>query len=263
MIATSHPSDFAFDRLMTGELADDQKGAMQAHIAGCPLCTERHGQLARGAEEFATLRAARPFVGERIRARATRRWPSLFWSPRARTFAGAGVAVTAVAAALLLISSRPDADTDYRTTKGAALVLDVFVKRKGGDIESLLAGSRLAPGDLLRFRVQAATDGFFGLISADSAGNVMSYLPDDTRTLLPLKAAVPRLIDGGIELDGVLGHERLVAFLCRERLGTGHLVAAVRTALAAGGGDPLRMQMTAVPGGCTSTTLWFEKLPRP
>ena len=262
MIATNHLSDFAFDRLMTGELdGTDQQVALRTHIEGCPVCTERQNDLARGAQAFAASSAARrpPSLRMSGAVAAGRSW----WRPRARARVLVGAFITAgMAAAMVVLAARPGGDHD-RHIKGGPLKLEAFVKRTDGAIESLLPGSRVVPGDALRFAVSAPFDGFFGLVSADAAGNVMSYLPGTAPTLLAVPAGDGQLVDGSIELDQVLGNERLVAFLCHRRLDISQLLSTVRSALASAAGDPKRMDLVASPAGCVSTTLWFEKVPRP
>ena len=261
MTASNHLSDLAFDRLMTGELEGTAlKSTLQDHIVACAMCADRKDQLARSSEEFANLSAGRPGWAERIREGAARRGPAAFLAARGRAFAGAAAAIAAVAA-VLLIANPPVADD--RRSKGVPLQLEVFVKRRGGGVDSLLFGSRVASGDALRFRVSAATDGFLGLVSADGAGKVASYLPGDAQALLPVRAGSPVVLDDSIVLDDVLGHERLTAFLCRERLDSGRLLAAIRVALAASGGDPARMDVSRLPLPCASATIWFEKALRP
>jgi hypothetical protein len=258
MIATTeHLSDLALDRLMAGELdGTDQRIAMQAHLEGCTSCGNRHRQLARQAGEFARLSAARPSIARRMEEVRTggRR------ASRARVWVAALVAAGAAAAAIVLMARPPGGSV---ILKGPGVKLDAFVLRAGGTAEELLPGARVAPGDRVRFAVSAPFDGFLGLVSADAAGNVMSYLPGGATALLRLPAGEDRPVDGSVELDATLGNERTFAFLCREPVDGGQLLERVRASLAAAGGDPKQISLAGVPADCVSATFLFEKVPRP
>ena len=125
----------------------------------------------------------------------------------------------------------------------------------------MLPGATVAPGDRLRFRVGTARDGYVGIVSIDGAHGVTSYLPPAGP--LPAVKEGKSLLDGAVELDGVLGGERLFAFLCAEPLDAATMVARVRAALESSARDPARLAFAPTRLPCTFTSFGFRKAPRP
>lgn len=238
-------SDFAFDRLIAGELAQGAAGAQhRAHIASCQSCAARFARLAQQASEF--------------RRHAARRAPAA--RPRlARTLLYRVLPAVVSAAAVLVLLIRFPAKEPLRRKGG--LALEVFVKHPSSAVEQLLPGATAAPGDALGFRVSTPQDGYLALVSMDGAGSVTSYLPP-ARELLPLPAGERQLIGGGIELDEVLGKEQLLALLCPLRLDLAQVLYKVGPALRAPSPELLRRELERAGLLCSYTTFTFKKVPR-
>ena len=175
-------SDLAFDRLRSGELHGIAEATQRrAHIASCPRCAARFAAFGEQAVEF--RRRAPRIVARVTPRRAGRRLlPLLLYATAA-----------AAAVAFLLLRHPPAPDGQ------------------------LLPGGTTMPGDALRFRVFAPRARFLALLSVDGAGTLSSYLPP-APMLLPLRAEARQELAGAIEMDEVLGAERLIALLCPQRL---------------------------------------------
>ncbi len=240
-------SDFAFDRLIAGELDHTPAASQQReHIAACPLCAARFAALTAQAEAFrrTPLRRAQNVTRNR-RSPLRRALPLL---------------LAAAAAAFVVLLTRPPAPDGPRIKGG--IQLSVYIKHPGGAVEQLLPGGAASPRDALRFRVSTPHKGFLALISIDGAGTVTSYLPP-ARELPPLPAGDNQLIDGGIELDEVLGPEQLVVLVCPEPLEVAQVLAGTKRALTESGQVPARMDLKSAGLDCPYTKFTFQKMLRP
>ena len=209
-------SDLALDQLLTGESAGSlAEQTRRRHLAQCPACAARLAELER---EAAMFLADRPRLAPASDGASGR---------RARWIAGAVAAVAAVAAIALF---RPPAPPSDIRVKGSAIEIEVYAKSTHGRVAPLFPGQVAHPGDLLRFRLTAHWAGYAGVVSVDGARQASDYGSPSGR-LTALAPYHAQLLDGAIELDGVLGPERLYAFLCRDRLASAALVRAVQTAL--------------------------------
>lgn len=241
-------SDFAFDRLLAGELERTAAGNRQReHIAACPACAARFAVLTRQAEDFRRRAPACP-------TRAARR------GGRAPLLRALPFLATAAAAAFVVLLLRPPAPDTLR--KKGGLQLEVFRKPPSSAVETLLPGGTAAPGDALRFRVSAPHKGYLALLSIDGAGAVTSYLPP-ARELLPLPAGDHQLLEGGIELDEVLGQEQLLVLLCPAPLEVAQAIAGVKRALADSAPGPARLDLKRAGLDCPYTKFTFQKMLRP
>lgn len=241
-------SDFAFDRLIAGELDRAAAGSRQReHIAACQRCAARFAVLTQQAEAFRRRGPARLPRDARRGGRA----------PLRRALP---LLATAAAAAFALLLMRPPAPDTLR--KKGGLQLAVFVKHPGSAVEQLLPGGAAAPGDAIRFRVSAPHKGFLAILSIDAAGAVTSYLPP-ARELLPLPAGDDQLIDGGIELDEVLGPEQLLVLICPTQLEVASVLTGVKRALSESGQAPARMDPKRAGLDCPYTKFTFQKMLRP
>lgn len=240
-------SDFAFDRLIAGELdRSPAAGQQREHIAACPSCAARFAVLTEQAEAFrrSPMRRAQS-------ARRSRRSPLLRALP---------LLLTAAAAAFVLLLTRPPAPDALRAKGG--LQLSVYIKHPDGGVEPLLPGGAAAPRDAIRFRVSAPHKGFLAILSIDGAGTVTSYLPP-ARELYPLPAGDNQLLDGGIELDEVLGPEELLVLVCPEQHEVAQVLADVRRARTESGQAPARMSLKNAGLDCPYTKFTFQKVLRP
>jgi len=237
-------SDLALDQMAAGEDPGALHGeARRAHLRQCALCESR--RLALQADAGALL-ARRPALGLGGDGQPPIR-------PSGRRWLAGALASGAVAAVIVMGATRKPAPS-LRTKGGIGL--DLFVKRGDGRVEALLPDAPVSAGDALRFRVSSdGAAGVVALVGVDAAGAVQAY--DPTPGAFPaLSAGERRLLDGSIVLDGSLGRERVLAFVCSDRNQAAAAVDEVRRALpAAGAGPPPVM----VPG-CRQADFRFRKV---
>ncbi len=243
-------SDLALDQLCTGEASGTSlEQSRRAHLAQCPTCAGRFHEIETAASAFLARPPSLGRVVADLRARQRRRWVSA-----AAALLGAGAA----AAVCLAVRPTPPPATGERL-KGAEVGLTMYVKRRGGTVETLLNGGRAEPGDRLRFVVTARRDGFVGVVSIDGTGTVTGYAPPEGRLVLA-RAGQMLPLAGAVELDGALGRERLVVFACTEPLDRAALVEDVRALVQEG-----RARLDGpldVGRECVQSSTWFDKVGR-
>jgi hypothetical protein len=245
---TPHLSDLALDRLRTGEALSVET---RAHLESCGQCAARKAELDEDAAAFA--RAA-PIA--ELAAATRRRLGSHAWQARRRRVVYGAMAMLSAAAVLLLMWRAPE--PELRAKGGVAL--DLFRKRATGEVEALLPLGRVLPGDALRFRLGTPQAGYATIISIDGAGVVSTYYPDAPE-LAPIARGRNQLLDAAIELDGTLGKERLIVFVCRQRLSTRAVRDAVAAELVRVAGDAGRVEPARAQPDCAATSFAFEKVP--
>jgi hypothetical protein len=242
---SSCPSEFALERWRFGELAASvQEAELVAHVAACSKCHVRQSELAQtkqpGLETetiWSTANGRRP------------RKPS--WRPRA--WQGVALATSAVAA-LLVIYRRPAPDT---LAKGA-WELGIIAQSHDGKVMRIDPGAALSPGDRLRFEVATSWGkADIALVMLDSAGKVSQLAPTGNRSL-SIAGGKRVLLDDAVQLDGVLGPERIVLVACTRALDVSGVVASAEHALAAAGGDPRRVPSLGT--GCHEESFWISKV---
>jgi len=249
-----HLSELALERWIAGELADTTAAAR--HLARCADCQARLHHRSEARSVFgrrADLAAL---------AQATWRRAGVAPSSRRRRLLALG-AVAAVACLVVaiptLLSPRIGERLDGLRAKGG-LALELFVRHPDGAVASMVPEGTAVPGDQLRFRVVTPRKGFVAIVSVDGAGQVSAYLP--AAGSLPAVGAGAHLLDGAVELDDVLGHERLLAFLCSEPLDGATVLAGVRGALKDAGGDQTQLDSILARLPCAFTSFRFRKVPR-
>jgi hypothetical protein len=251
-----HLSDLALERWLAGELSGGATGSIGQHLSRCVSCQARHRHRSDAQSAFARRPDLRALAEATHRRVATAPRPSSYRLGPRRL--GALGALAALAAGVVLVG-RGSAPSDGRAKGG--LALELFVRHPDGTVASMLPDGVVAPGDRLRFRVGTARGGYLGIVSIDGADSVTGYLPSTGP--LPAVEAGTHLLDGAIELDGVLGRERLFAFLCPEPGDTATMVARVRSAFEAAGRDPARLASEPALLSCAFTSFGFRKVPRP
>ncbi|MEP6653585.1 MAG: hypothetical protein ABJA82_09520 [Myxococcales bacterium] len=249
------PSDFGLERWRLGELAaaGDDGRVHAAHVERCATCADRLRELAASPPLFpldAVWRAAR---GERGVASTSRAggWRRL--GPRWLAGMLAGAAAVA-ATAVMLARSVPSTDL----VKGGPFALTVIAQRKGKvGGERIPSGTRLSPGDRLRFEVSTTrSSAYIAVVSLDSAG-VVSPLAPFTGETVEIHAGRPALLDGAVALDQATGPERVELLGCVHPAPVTSLIEAARGALKRAGGDLRKLERIAP--GCDSETFWIEK----
>jgi len=243
-----HLSDLTVQRLILGDLPDDARDLVEAHLESCEEClarfeTERaaHAAFKRKLPmppallEQARAEVARQNLPER-RAPAprparsnTRARSSPLWMRRAAPAALAACAI--IAAAVAMDATRtptgaptldPAQDVQLVTPapdriKGNLVKLEVFV-HDGQKVRLAEQNESVRPGDRIMFKLFPYTEGYVMIVGVDDRGEVYIGHPQDGR-----QAARPIEVDGAgvelddaLELDDVPGKERLFALICPE-----------------------------------------------
>jgi len=207
-----HISDLRWDRLLAGDLPDDQRDAANAHAAGCARCRARRRELEAERDAF----ALRP-LGVRFGARlARRRW---WW--------GAPIAAIAAAAAVAIVISRKPSEGER--TKGSDKPKLLLSAGHPGGLVPMATNDTIHPGDYLQAGYTTKRDGFGAVLSLDGGGHAMAYVPETGDTLIALPAGTERSFPGSTVLDDVVGKERIAIVWCDTPRPLGPLVAELRS----------------------------------
>jgi hypothetical protein len=235
-VTIQHVSDLTWDRLNAGDLAPALVEQARRHAAGCASCRARGAALLVTHERFV---ASPP----PLRAASRRTWRAVL---PALAIAAAAVAV------LQLRAGQPHPGIDPRERIKGGFAVTAFAGRNG-DAVPLGTGDPIFPGDRLQLSYSAPRAGYLVVLAIDGAGQVNVYFPGGATATWPAAAGYRRALPASIELDGVLGDERLWIALCEQP----HAVAPLVDALARRGlaAEP--------PAGCEVQRLRFDKRPRP
>jgi hypothetical protein len=164
------------------------------------------------------------------------------------------VLATAALSVLLLVSRRPAPDL---LAKGA-WQLGVIARGHDGKVKRVDPGASLSPGDRLRFEVTTSwPKAEIALVLLDSAGKISRLAPTTDRSL-SIAGGKRILLDDAVELDGMLGFERIVLVGCNRALEVSEVVTSAQRALAAAGGDP--RAVASLGTGCHEESFWISKV---
>jgi hypothetical protein len=245
-------SDFALDRLRTGELVGSSEGDhAAAHLDTCQRCRSRVSEMdavVAPALDFGTASASRQSAPKPRRA----------WRMRA-----AWIVPVLAAAALVVLVPRWKAGERSKGPSAhdrATPELRVLAKRGNAEVFRVAPGGALAPKDLVRFEVLVPEDAYVLVISLDSDGAVTPFAPD-TGNALAVRGGKPQLLDGAVELGDNLGPERMMLLSCSRPVAIAEAVAAGRTALERSHGHIESVRDLDLP--CTQTSFWIQKEARP
>lgn len=251
-----HVSDFEMDRFMAHELDQGDDGErVRTHLEACTACANRYAALQAQAAAFlcqASQRAIPEGIVRRVR-RQRRRAAGL----GAAAMALGALAIAVGGGALHHLSAGTAAPSEGLRSKGS-VNLDVMMARPGMHAESMLPGAVAAPGDSLQFGVVSQIAGFLAIVSVDGAGTVSLYAPPGDAPLLRVEKGQP-LVAGAVELDHVLGPERLMALVCPRPLPGAHVARALRAALSKAGGRADALDVDGTGLGCAHASFSFRK----
>jgi hypothetical protein len=104
--------------------------------------------------------------------------------------------------------------------------------------------------------------GFLGIASVDGAGAVNLYAPQGDGALLRVEKDQP-LVAGAVEVDQVLGPERLMALVCPSPLPGPRVVAGLQAALGKAQGQAAALDVEGAGLGCAHTSFSFQKVAAP
>ncbi len=205
-----HVSDLRWDRLLAGELRDDQATEVRAHAASCERCGGRLKELTAGRDAF----TVRPQV--------------IAFAPRRKRGLWAGVAgALAAAAAVAIVVTRPKPD-DGERIKGSGFDLELVVLR-GSETVPVSSRDVVFEGDLIQAAYSSTRDGFGAVIARDGADGVFSYVPSSGDQMLALPAGERRSFPQSTTLDTVLGSERVFVVWCEQPQPIAPLLAELRS----------------------------------
>ena len=192
----THVSDLRWDRLLAGELAENDRAEVLAHADACPACAARHAEITAGFEAFANVAPALP------RRRV----------PTARLVAAVGAVVAAAAIAVLVL--RPSSHGGDTRTKGGAgpkLMLEAGPRER---LAPVVTGDRVQPGDSLQAAYTSTRDGFGAVLARDGSRSAAAYVPAQGDALTALPAGTLRSFPGSTILDEVVGEQAVVIVWC-------------------------------------------------
>jgi hypothetical protein len=241
---SAHLSSLTIDSLAGGHLGTDEAAAARSHVETCTRC---RADLETAEAAIATF--TRDVLPRTVGTLARRPW----W----RAFVPVLVPVLAAAALLVWFVREPDAtrDTDDIRAKGAA-TFQVYAKR-GEHVFALRDGSRLAPGDAIRFVAGSRVAGYLLVGSVDGAGHASIYFPYGGARSGAIGGA-PAELPGSIVLDAAPGPERLFAVFTPEPIDATAVTAALE-ALGKGGADAIRTAHELPIAAKVQASLVFEK----
>lgn len=250
---SEHASQLTIDSLAAGHLSTVEAAAARAHVDGCARC---QADLAAAQAACATFtRDVLPRTVATLAARASRPW----W----RIALPILVPVLAAAALLLWFTSRtpsrpgqePGDDTRDIRIKGAT-TFHVYAKR-GERVFEVRDGSRLAPGDAIRFVASSRTARYLLVASVDGAGTASVYFPfggSRSGEVGRTRAELP----GSIVLDRAPGPERIFAVFSSEPI-EADVVTRALAALGSRGADAIRTTRQLPVTAADQASLVFEK----
>jgi anti-sigma factor RsiW len=219
---SEHLSDLALDRLHAGELPDERATALRAHLSGCAACEARLSERTRGFAAFPELDAGLVFA--RVVAKAEAGVED-GWLTRLRAFFGSlsgalstsAVALAVVAAVVISQRSSVDEDGVHGTRLKGGLALRVH-RQRGDHSEAVASGEAFAPGDRLRFEVDAPDSGYVAILGVESSGKLYRAWPlAAAATTVHLAAGRGVLLDGAVSLDDAVGREVLYLVQCHDQ----------------------------------------------
>lgn len=233
-----HPREFVLEQVAFEPEAVD--AGVRRHVEGCEACGKVVAGFQAERRGFLEEHPTRPVVAhvvERAEQEATKArpaWLDALLNPR-------WLLVSAVtAAALVLVLNFPKQSVDEVTFKGDGAVLQLFLARGTAEARPFDAGTRLRPGDLLRFGVIAPGGRHAFVASVDEAGRFSRYYPPDAGEAAPLDGGSKlQLLPGSIVLDETLGREWIVLLVSGERLDEARVRKALLQAWRAREGDRL------------------------
>jgi hypothetical protein len=197
-------TDVELERELAGDLPATRDFARQAPDADRARLAELR------AEHEAFLRSVDVDMEvKRIQQRVARATPEkkMWW----RWLVPAS-ALAAAATVLLVLLRRGDTPTkpdDDLQVKGDEISLIVHLATEGGS-RRLTSGDTVAPGDKVRFEVNAVKAGYIAVVGIDGSGALSIYHPGNGTGPIAFDPQA-RLLPGAIALDATPGDERFYA----------------------------------------------------
>jgi hypothetical protein len=200
MSAREHVSAFQLDALAMGAVAEPERRSIEAHLAACDRCRAR---AAAGRDDRVRFeRFVFPRTVDAVRGSRPAPWVRLAWllAPALALITvliGVGVKGRHAGSLTTIEPATPMAEAPARPldVRLRAFALAPSVDRAPPtQVRELEDGASVRPGELVRFRVQAARLGWVALIVADARGRVTIVEPPAG------DASVPIAVDHPVEL---------------------------------------------------------------
>jgi hypothetical protein len=210
-------SDLMFDAWFGGEIEAATGQQLEAHVADCTRCAQRHELL--HAERAAFLEREQSwetFHARHANGVSTRASRRALW---------AYGAALAACACLAIIAQR--APVAVRSKGGARI--GAYVKH-GEHVVAAIDGDTVEAGDFLRFTYSSDVPVYFALLNWDARSAAKYYPAGDLTVRLPAGRDVA--LDFSVELDDAPGTERVHGLFCDRP----QRLEPVRAMLQAGGG---------------------------
>jgi hypothetical protein len=230
-----HISDLRWDRLLAGDLPDDQRREAEAHAAGCAACGARHRELLAEQGAFALRPKAIDFAAKPKRSR----W---WWSAPIGALAAAAVLV-------IVVTRKPPAGGERSKGDGKPALL--LSAGRQDALAPVRTGDSIRPGDSLQAGYTSAQDGFGAVLALDGAGQAMAYVPASGTAMVALPAGTDRSFPSSTVLDDTLGTERIAIVWCETPQPLEALVAELRAT-----------QTIADRDGCATRIVALDKVGR-
>lgn len=239
-----HLSAETIDLLMLASLPPPDVDRAKEHLSGCSSCQARWSELEEDKARFEQYVFPRTVsrIEERAHARSLLERLGERWRVLLPALGLAAAALVAVVATPWAAEEEP-----YLGVKGGGAAMEVVAHSGGGQF-AVKSGARLRPKDRIRFVVEPAGAKYLLIASKDGQGNVTVYHPYDGRQSAAVGPGRQEL-PGAIELDEVLGPERLLAIFSDAPLSADE----VKQALSKSAGVPV------IPGAKSQLTLDFVK----
>jgi hypothetical protein len=226
------------DRWRLGELPQNERAVVAAHLAQCVACSAR---ISEESAAFVAWSDTDPGMLRRLLARANasrRRGALLRW--------GTTCSAVVAAAAAVLIAALPQVsqqiDERVQPVVAKANTAPHGLLRKGrtkthltvyrehqGDVTQLTDGEEVAPKDRLRFEVVAPYGSHVMIVGIESGGRHFTYYPvDGQERSAPHTSESVQLLDGATELDESSGNEVILLATCNHPFDLHGVVAGLR-----------------------------------
>ena len=254
MSPKSHLTSLDFHKLRLDALSRDEAAALRVHLNSCATCSQQEQVQLALAERFLhdVLPTTLPVIRDRLEP------PS---RGRIRLWV---YALAPLACGLVLLAYWGRGTSQIAAVEPAD---DIAVKGSGGllgyvrqgtSIRRLEKGAVLAPGDALRFAIDAGANNHILIAGVDGSGKANAYFPYGQWQGSAFDAHGRFELPGSIVLDDSPGPERVFAFLSRQPLDG----AAIRTrleSLARLGPQAIRAAFDVDVPGTERSSVIFEK----
>ena len=259
--SSQSPSDLELDRYRLGEMSEEEAARIRAALDSDEQLRARLEELKRESDVFAERVNLPNVAAETLqRANATRptRWPALLGAMlRPQGLAAFTAAIAVVAFVLMLLPARDvmsPADQPGRVgggirIKGNNVRITVRVQRENKQF-NFAGKERLIAGDLVRFVVETAKEGFLYVVIRSGSAEPSIYAPEEGEAPIHVKPGQRIEVPGAYQLDASAIDDEVYALLCKETQELANLrkLAAVGVA---GESDPCDMTRVCL-GNCSA-----------